>query len=166
MTQPAISLDSAVLLATVSRRTLWRRVQDGQIGRSGTDERGRALLALADLGPLLCIRLDDEGDASLLVEADRGSAVAQNELGILCLEQAQGPVALHWFKLAAEQGHSDAMHHLSRLYLHGIEHSGGGLLWPCPGPQPGLSMAIQGGRAWPCNRPRAAGGVDRGLIAG
>ncbi|TDQ39002.1 tetratricopeptide repeat protein [Thiopseudomonas denitrificans] len=126
MTQPAISLDSAVLLATVSRRTLWRRVQDGQIGRSGTDERGRALLALADLGPLLCIRLDDEGDASLLVEADRGSAVAQNELGILCLEQAQGPVALHWFKLAAEQGHSDAMHHLSRLYLHGIEHSGGG----------------------------------------
>lgn len=126
MTQPAISLDSAVLLATVSRRTLWRRVQDGQIGRCGVDERGRALLILADLEPLLCIRLESKEDAGLLVDADRGSARAQNELGILCLEQKQAPVAVDWFKLAAEQDHSDAMHHLSRLYLHGVENSGGG----------------------------------------
>lgn len=126
MTQPAISLDSAVLLATVSRRTLWRRVQDGQVGRCGTDERGRALLALDDLEPLLCIRLAHAGDAALLIEADRGVAEAQNGLGIFCLEQGQAAVALHWFKLAAEQEHADAMHHLSRLYLHGVEQAGEG----------------------------------------
>lgn len=186
MTQAAISLDSAVLLATVSRRTLWRRVQDGQIGRCGTDERGRALLALEDLRPLLCIRLDEDtdagrlvgegeaerlaevSDAARLVEADRGNAEAQNELGILCLEQAQAGVALHWFNLAAAQNHADAMHHLSRLYLHGFENSGGGLgrsrqiaARPCYGSPKRLCMAMRlPGNSWPSGqRPDGGGGA-------
>lgn len=184
MTQAAISLDSAVLLATVSRRTLWRRVQDGQIGRCGTDERGRALLALEDLRPLLCIRLDEDtdagrlvgegeaerlaevSDAARLVEADRGNAEAQNELGILCLEQAQAGVALHWFNLAAAQNHADAMHHLSRLYLHGFENSGGGGgLGGRARSQPGPVMALQGGFAWPCDCQGTAGHLGGGLMA-
>lgn len=126
MTQQLISLDTAVQLATVSRRTLWRRVQEGQVARSGSDERGRALLVLADVVPLLSIRLE-EGDAELLVAADGGCAEAQNELAILCLEQDLPMLALHWFNLAAEQDHSDAMHHLGRLYAAGIKDSGGGL---------------------------------------
>lgn len=148
MTEQAISLDTVVQLATVSRRTLWRRVQEGQIGRCGTDERGRALLALKDVAALLAIRLEEEGDADLLMAADQGGGEAQNELGILCLEQNEPMLALHWFNLAAEHEHSDAMHHLCRLYAAGIKDSGGAgrlnqasarLLCGCPGQQ---SMAM------------------------
>lgn len=129
MKQQAISLDTAVELATVSRRTLWRRVQEGKVGRAGSDARGRALLVLDDLRALLAIRLEDEADAGLLVDADQGSSEAQNELGILCLEQSQPLLAVYWFNQAAEQGHADAMYHLSRLYLHGFDQlwGGGGL---------------------------------------
>lgn len=126
MTEQAISLDTVVQLATVSRRTLWRRVQEGQVGRCGTDERGRALLALKDVTALLAIRLEEEGDAELLMAADQGDGEAQNELGILCLEQEAPMLALHWLNLAAEQDHADAMHHLGRLYAVGIKNSGGG----------------------------------------
>lgn len=137
MTEQAISLDTVVQLATVSRRTLWRRVQEGQIGRCGTDERGRALLALKDVAALLAIRLEEEGDADLLMAADQGDGEAQNELGILCLEQNEPMLALHWFNLAAEHEHSDAMHYLCRLYAAGIKDSGGG--WAL---EPSLSEAF------------------------
>ncbi len=125
MKQQAISLDTAVELATVSRRTLWRRVQEGKLARAGADERGRALLVLEDVQPLLRVRLNDEADAQVLLAADRGDSKAQNELAILCLEQQLPGPALHWFAEAAEQGNPDAMHHLGRLYLHGFECSGG-----------------------------------------
>lgn len=45
----AVSLDTAAVVTDTSKRTLWRRIGDGSIKRSGTDERGRALLALDDL---------------------------------------------------------------------------------------------------------------------
>ena len=142
--QQAISLDSVVELASISRRTVWRRLNEGVIARCGADERGRALLALADVLPFLRIQLLEAGDAELLMAADRGDREAQNDLGILCLEQQQMDIALYWFKLAAEQEHADAMHWLSKLYLGGIELGGGGAilcrqiatrrLCGCPGP--------------------------------
>lgn len=101
MKQQAISLDTAVELATVSRRTLWRRVQEGKLARAGADERGRALLVLEDVQPLLRVRLNDEADAQVLLAADRGDSKAQNELAILCLEQQLPGPALHWFAEAA-----------------------------------------------------------------
>ena len=134
------STEAAVELASVSRRTLWRRVQEGKVGRAGLDVRGRALLVLDDLRALLAIRLEDEADARLLVDADQGSSEAQNELGILCLEQSQPLLAVYWFNQAAEQGHADAMYHLSRLYLHGFDQLGGGLLGAKR--QRGLCLAV------------------------
>lgn len=126
MKQQAISLDTAVELATVSRRTLWRRVQEGKLARAGADERGRALLVLRDVQPFLSIQLTNAADEKVLLAADQGDSNAQNELGILCLEQQLPTPALHWFEQAAEQGNADAMHHLGRLYLQGFESSGGG----------------------------------------
>lgn len=121
MKQQAISLDTAVELATVSRRTLWRRVQEGKLARAGADERGRALLVLQDVQPLLSIRLNDAADEKILLAADQGDSNAQNELGILCLEQQLPGPAIHWFEQAAEQGNADAMHHLGGLYLQGFK---------------------------------------------
>lgn len=130
MNQQSISLDTAVELATVSRRTLWRRVQEGKVARAGADERGRALLVLDDLKPLLAVQLQSATDIEMLMAADRGTSEAQNELGIMCLEQSQPQRALHWFTEAAEQGYADAMHHLGTLYLHGFVSAGGAGVTP------------------------------------
>lgn len=59
-------------------------------------------------------------DLSLLVAADRGDSGAQNELGLLFLEQQRPDIAAQWFLLAAHQQHPDAMHYLSQLYQQGL----------------------------------------------
>ena len=69
----AISLDTAALVTGVSKRTLWRRLDDGKITRQENDSRGRAMLTLADLLPMLCVSVDPE-DYELLADADAGNA--------------------------------------------------------------------------------------------
>ena len=49
----AISLDTAIIVTGVSKRTLWRRLAEGQITRQDNDIRGRAMLSLEDLAPML-----------------------------------------------------------------------------------------------------------------
>lgn len=73
---------------------------------------------------MLSIDLVTDEGRELLLDADQGNANAQNELGIVCLEQEKPQIALHWFGLAAEQGCADAMHYLSKLYLGDFEYSG------------------------------------------
>lgn len=40
-------------------------------------------------------------------------------MALVFLEQDRADIALCWFKLAAQQGHVDAMHYLSELYQQG-----------------------------------------------
>lgn len=84
-----ISLDTAVAITGISRSTLWRRVTDGSIGRCGKDSRNRAMLALADVLPLVTVPLDEE-DARMLVRADAGDAAAQSDVGALFAQAALG----------------------------------------------------------------------------
>ena len=56
----------------------------------------------------------------MLALADRGDSDAQNDFALLCLEQEQYKFALHYFHLAADQNHADAMHYLSTLYAKGL----------------------------------------------
>lgn len=113
-----ISVDTAVVISGVSKRTVWRWLGNGDIEHRGMNECGKTMLAYANIKPKLCITFEDE-DVELLIEADQGCRNAQNDLGILCLEQQRADIALHWFNLAAEQGHPDAMHFLSKLYQSG-----------------------------------------------
>lgn len=127
----AISLDTATLVTGVSKRTLWRRLGDGKISRLENDARGRAMLALADLVPMLCVSVDP-GDYELLSEADAGDADAQNDLGQLFLDANRPDIALHWIQLAVEQDHADAIHHLSKMYIRGVgleKDATKGLIW-------------------------------------
>lgn len=127
-----ISLDTAVVVTGVTKRTLWRWLGSGAIEHRGMDQRGRTMLAYADIKPKLCMSFADAEDIELLVAADQGCRDAQNDLGILCLEQERADIALHWFNLAAEQGHADAMHFLSTMYQsgNGVERSDTtALLW-------------------------------------
>lgn len=138
-----ISVDTAVVVAGVSKRTLWRWLGSGVIEHRGMDERGRAMLAYADIKPKLCVTFEDE-DIDLLVQADQGCSDAQNELGILCLEQDRADLALYWFNLAADQGHADAMHFLSKMYQSGdgVERSETtALLWRVKAAEAGHAIA-------------------------
>lgn len=125
----AISIDTAIILTGISKRTFWRRLADGQVTREGNDDRGRTMLSLDDL--LLLVPVDPE-DYELLIEADSGDADAQNDLAQLFLEADRPDIALHWFKLAVDQDHADAMHNLATLHIKGIgvpKDETVGLMW-------------------------------------
>ena len=139
-----ISVDTAVVVTGVTKRTLWRWLGSGAIEHRGMDQRGRTMLAYADIKPKLRISFADDEDIELLVEADQGCRDAQNDLGILCLEQERADIALHWFNLAAEQGHADAMHFLSKMYQsgNGVERSDTtALLWRVKAAEAGHAIA-------------------------
>ncbi|MGI6408174.1 MAG: tetratricopeptide repeat protein [Thiopseudomonas sp.] len=139
-----ISLDTAVVVTGVTKRTLWRWLGSGAIEHRGMDQRGRAMLAYTDIKPKLCMSFADAEDIELLVAADQGCRDAQNDLGILCLEQERADIALNWFNLAAEQGHADAMHFLSTMYQsgNGVERSDTtALLWRAKAAEAGHAIA-------------------------
>lgn len=131
----AISLDSAIVVTGLSKRTLWRRLTEGLIARADNDGRGRAMLAFEDLLPLLCIAVVPE-DYPLFIAADAGDAGAQNELALLFLEAGRPEVALHWLEAAVSGQQSpasgEAMHNLAGLYIRGVgveRDENVGLMW-------------------------------------
>ena len=116
-----VSIDTAALMMDLSKRTLWRRLSAGTLQRHSMDERGRVMLALADIAAHFCVQLSGEpADRALLIEADKGDSAAQNDVALLLLEQNRPDIALQWFLLAAQQQHADAMHYLSELYQQGL----------------------------------------------
>ncbi|MEJ6655292.1 MAG: tetratricopeptide repeat protein [Pseudomonas sp.] len=128
----SISLETAIIVTEISKRTLWRRITEGQITRlDADDERLRALLAFDDIAPLLCIPVEPE-DHELLIDADAGDAEAQNDLAQLFLDAGKVDIALHWLNLAVEQQHPDAMHNLAKLHIKGVgvpKNESIGLMW-------------------------------------
>lgn len=127
----AISLNTAAIVTDLSKRTLWRRLDGGQISRQENDSRGRAMLTLTNLIPMLCVPIDSE-DYELLADADAGNADAQNDLAQLFLDANRPDIALHWMRLAVDQEQADAMHNLAMLYIKGIgleKDETKGLMW-------------------------------------
>jgi len=127
----AINLEAAASVTQLSKRTLWRRLSEGQVTRQANDEEGRTMLTFEDLVPMLCIPMASE-DHDLLIEAAAGDAEAQNDLGLLFLDADKPDIGLHWLTLAADQGHPDAMHNLSKLYIKGTgpqKNDSLGLMW-------------------------------------
>lgn len=127
----SISLDTAALITGVSTRTLWRRLDSGKITRQKNDSRGRAMLTISDIAPMLCVSIDPE-DYELLADADAGNADAQNDLAQLLLDANRPDIALHWMQLAVNQEHADATHNLAMLYIKGIgleKDQTKGLMW-------------------------------------
>lgn len=126
-----VSLDSAIILTGISRRTFWRRLAAGEVIRLKSDYRGRTILSISSLAPLLLIPVDPE-DYALLIAADAGDPDAQNDLAQLFFEVGRHDAGLHWLQLATDQGHADAMHNLATLHLKGIgvaKDEAAGLMW-------------------------------------
>ena len=127
----AINVEAASSVTQLSKRTLWRRLAEGQITRQENDGEGRTMLTFDDLVPMLCIPVAQQ-DHDLIIEAAAGDAEAQTDLALLFLEADKPDLGLSWLTLAADQGHSDAMHHLSKLYIQGSgiqKNDSLGLMW-------------------------------------
>lgn len=127
----AISLEAAIACGGASKRTWWRRMSETRGLRAGTDSRGRALLSLEQAREALGLP-DDPDTVELLVAADQGDTEAQSELALIFAEAGRDDVAVYWWRLAAEQGHPDAMQHLGRCYAEGagVERSEEmGIMW-------------------------------------
>ncbi len=126
-----ISIAASVVVAERSRRTLWRRIADGTMTRLADDAKGRAMLSLAEVAPLICVPLD-QSDLDFLVQADAGNADAQNDIGQLFSNAGKPTIALYWLEQAARQGHADAMQWLGRCYIGGEgvpKNKNIGLMW-------------------------------------
>lgn len=113
-----ISLQTASALTGRSERTLWRRVSDRSLLRGPDDLRGRAMLDLESVAPMLLVHLTSE-DLGVLQLADAGDAVAQNDIALLFLEAGRAESAKYLFEMVAKQGHPDAMHWLGRCAIEG-----------------------------------------------
>lgn len=95
------------------------------------DAKGRAMLSLAEVAPLICVPLD-QSDLDFLVQADAGNADAQNDIGQLFSNAGKPTIALYWLEQAARQGHADAMQWLGRCYIGGEgvpKNKNIGLMW-------------------------------------
>ncbi len=80
----SISLDAAEAMTGISRRTLWRRVADGELTSTGKDARNRAVLALEGLQGWMqgyTGLVFSAQDLNRLCQADAGDAQAQVDLG-------------------------------------------------------------------------------------
>lgn len=60
------------------------------------------------------------GERYLTAAAEQGSAGAQNDLGVICMNREDYTQAVHWLKLAAEQNHPGACNNLGVLYMKGL----------------------------------------------
>lgn len=129
---PSICLNTAIAITGLSRRTLWRRINSGEVATLGTPEPGEETrLNLDDVWHLSSLPLEPE-DRAVIVEADSGDAVAQCELALILLAADRGDAAWPWMTCAAKRLYPDAMCYLGRFYLTGDVVPGdeeAGLMW-------------------------------------
>lgn len=119
MTNPAkLSLDISAAMTGLSKRTLQRRVADGNIRKVAEDARGRTMLHSDDVLALLDFKLSAD-DARLLIEADSGQAAAQADMACVFHAADHTEAAVYLWRMAAEQGSADAMQNLGRCYASG-----------------------------------------------
>lgn len=114
-----ISMDTAIRVTGLARRTLWRRVAGHPEWKRNLDEPlQRALIAVDALRSDLLFNATDD-DLTVLVAADRREPEAMNDLALLLLEAGYAESALEWLRRAADKGHPDAMHWLGRCFISG-----------------------------------------------
>ncbi len=114
----SISLDAAVIIGGRSKRTWWRRISEGSVTRLENDARGRTMLSFEEVLPLICFPFEGE-DLGLILTADSGDIEAQNEIGQMFSSVDKHDIALYWLRMAADQGHPDAMQNIGILYISG-----------------------------------------------
>jgi uncharacterized protein len=101
----ALTLNAAITLTAMRRRTLWRRVTHGSIAmidHPPVSSKGRTMLALCDVVSAAALELDEE-EIALVIRADEGDAQAQADAGAMFFNKAQYESALFWLEKAVVQ---------------------------------------------------------------
>jgi len=113
----AISMEAAVALTGLSKRTLWRRLAEGLLQKLPA----AAAVTRLELDGVLALAGLELGaeERALLCQADAGDAAAQAEIGQFCFRAGRPAAAVYWFNLAAAQNHADAMQCLGQCYAAG-----------------------------------------------
>ncbi len=129
---PSISLNTAISITGLSRRTLWRRISEGCVSTLDTHEPGvETRVSLDDVLPLSCLPLQPD-DHAVIVDADAGDAVAQCDVALMWLAAGRADDAVPWLVRSAKQHYPDAMCYLGRLCLSGegiARDRDAGLMW-------------------------------------
>ena len=128
---PTVSLVTATAITTISRRTWWRRIEQGSISRCTAEPGVQTRLLLSDVQPDISIPVTLE-DIDCILRADAGDADAQNGVGQLFLIAGKSEAALHWFKQSANQANADSMQWLGQGYSKGegiAQNDYLGLMW-------------------------------------
>jgi uncharacterized protein len=128
----SISLSTASSITGLTKRTLWRHIEQGSLTSISAREPGeKTRVRLEDVLPLACLPLEPE-DHRVIVEADGGDAVAHCDLALIFLAANRPADAVPWLMLAAKQFYPDAMYQLGRAYLSGAgvtRDEDSGLMW-------------------------------------
>ncbi|KKI12315.1 hypothetical protein XA67_20235 [Comamonas thiooxydans] len=137
-----ISIDTVAIITERSKRTWQRRLASG-VDRVLEDLRGRSMLRLEDIHPFICAPLSKD-DINVLIQADRGSASCQCDIGQVFDLLGKHEIAIYWWMQAAEQGDAEAMQCLGSAYAAGrgvSEDENLALMWIARAAAQGHSIA-------------------------
>lgn len=130
-TSQTVSLATATALTERSKRTWWRRIEQGVINRADKESLSQTRISLFDVLPLISIPVTSE-DLKVILRADIGDADAQNDVGQMFSIAGKAKAALYWLEQAARQDHPDAMQWLGRCYVAGEgvpQNENLGIMW-------------------------------------
>ena len=114
-----ISLNTAVALTGLTKRTFWRYIDSGRLTAVSPSEPGeKTRVHLQDILPLSNLPIAPEHHP-IIVDADRGDPAAQCDLALILLTANRPTAALPWLQGSAKAFHPDAMCLLGRGYLSG-----------------------------------------------
>ncbi len=113
-----VGIQTASMLTGKTERTIRRWHDDGTIASAKDHATNRVIIPMDEIAPHIPAQWDK--DRSLMaVRADQGNAEAMNEVALYFMTEDQYELAFPWFHLAAEKGHPDAQHWLSKCYFKG-----------------------------------------------
>ncbi|NKN33627.1 tetratricopeptide repeat protein [Marichromatium bheemlicum] len=127
----------------LTKRTLWRYIQDGRLSAIREGRGKRTSVPLTEVLALIERSLDAEARA-LVLAADGGDAEAQCDLALRLLELDRPVAAREWFTRSARAGYADAMCWLARDLLVGRcggRDDAAGVLWLSQAAAAGSSLA-------------------------
>jgi hypothetical protein len=129
-----INLATAATLTLWSKRTIWRRISDGTLARTGGDDvldDKKTKIQLETIKSYICVPMD-MSDYELVEQADAGCPEAQSDLALLFMSHDKMESAVYWLELAAKQNYTGAMHLLGRYYIDGKggqKNENVGMMW-------------------------------------